>query len=803
MKSIHIAVAMLSLTGVANAQTASIFGKITTLDGNPAESVNLTIKGTNRQTQTDKNGHYKFERLKPGSYQLVTSFTGLNSIEKTVTVEVNKPTVLDFVLNENYAQLQEVLVSAFKSNRTVSSVAKMPLSNLENPQVYSTVSHEIMKQQAITNFDDALLRNVSGISRTWESTGRGGDGGAYFSLRGFEAQSNLVNGLPGLSSGILDPAGVEEIQVLKGPSGTLFGASFYGYGGVINTITKKPYFDFGGEVAYNYGSNDLHRATLDLNSPLNKNKTIALRINSAFHREHSFQDAGFKNSFYFAPSLTYKVNDRLTVNLMAELLDMKRAVAPVFFHSDRVAPLTFKNIAELNLNPKLSFTSNDLAIKNPRSNVQGEVLYKINEQWNSQTVVSMGNVKSDGIYSYIWGNQPGDSYFDQYFHNENQKTRTFDIQQNFNGDFKLAGLRNRLLVGVDYFARDVKDHGSGWGLGRRVNPQGLIKGPLDGDGKELTPVPLTSQAIDQLLANTEAGDPSHIKNSSFSVYASDLLDLTDRLSLMASLRADYFDSKGEVSNADDNYSQWALSPKLGLVYQVVKDRVSLFANYMNAFYNVAPSIVYDANNVKTGVQSFKPERANQWELGTKASLIKDRLWTTLALYDIRVANRVYSTPTGSIQGGKVESKGFDFDVEAIPYAGFSVKAGFSYNHIAIIAGNGNDFYNEKGRAPGGQGPSTLGNLWGSYQIQNGKLKNLGFGLGGNYGGKYKVIDNSVTGVFELPSYALLNGSVYYSFNKFRVNFNLNNINNKQYYIGYWSVNPQQRRNFVATVSYRL
>ena len=251
MKSIHIAVTMLSLTGVAHAQTASIAGKITTFDGNPAESVNLTIKGTNRQTRTDKNGQYKFERLKPGTYQLIASFTGLNSIEQSVAVEGSKPAVLDFTLNESYAQLQEVLVSAFKTNRTVSSVAKMPLSNLENPQLYSTVSHEMMKQQAITNFDDALLRNISGISRTWESTGRAGDGGTYFSLRGFEAQSNLVNGLPGLSSGILDPAGVEEIQVLKGPSGTLFGASFYGYGGVINTITKKPYFDFGGEVAYN------------------------------------------------------------------------------------------------------------------------------------------------------------------------------------------------------------------------------------------------------------------------------------------------------------------------------------------------------------------------------------------------------------------------------------------------------------------------------------------------------------------------------------------------------------------------
>ena len=801
IRSIPIAVAMLSLTGVANAQTASIFGKITTIDGNPAESVNLTIKGINRQTRTDKSGNYKFDRLKPGSYQIVASFTGLNSIEKEVTVENNKPVILDFALNENYAQLQEVLVSAFKVNRTISAVAKMPLSNIENPQVYSTVSHELLKQQAITNFDDALIRNVSGLSRTWESTGRSGDGGAYFSLRGFEAQSNLVNGLPGLSSGILDPAGIEEIQVLKGPSGTLFGASFYGYGGVINTIMKRPYFENGGEVSYSEGSNKLHRATVDLNGVLNKSKNLALRINSAYHHEHSFQDAGFKKSFYFAPSLTYKVNDRLTVNLMTELFDVKRAVAPVFFHSDRVAPLTFKNIGELNLDPKLSFTSNELTIKNPRTNIQGEVLYKINEKWNLQTVVSFGKVKSNGIYTYIWGNQG--NFFDQYFHNENQKTGTYDLQQNFNGDFKLAGLRNRLLVGVDYFSRDVKENESGWGLGRRVSPQGEIKGPLGENSTVLDPVPLTKDAIDKLLAGTQAGDPSHIKNSSFSVYGSDLVDLTDKLSVMVSLRADYFDSKGDVSNKDDNYNQWALSPKFGVVYQIVKDRVSIFANYMNAFYNVAPSITYDDNNVKTGVQLFKPERANQWEFGAKANLIKDRLWTTLALYDITVANRVYSTPTGSIQGGKVESKGFDFDIEALPYQGVSVKAGFSYNDIQIIAGNGNDFYNEKGRAPGGQGPGTLANLWGSYQIQHGKLRNLGFGIGGNYGGKYKVVDNSVTGVFELPSYALLNGSIFYSFHKFRVNFNMNNINNKQYYIGYWSVNPQQKRNFVATVSYKL
>jgi iron complex outermembrane receptor protein len=76
------------------------------------------------------------------------------------------------------------------------------------------------------------MRNVPGISQTWQSTGRAGDGASYFALRGFDAQPSLTNGLPGLTGGNLDLADVEEVQVLKGPSATLFGARFYGYGGI-------------------------------------------------------------------------------------------------------------------------------------------------------------------------------------------------------------------------------------------------------------------------------------------------------------------------------------------------------------------------------------------------------------------------------------------------------------------------------------------------------------------------------------------------------------------------------------------
>jgi iron complex outermembrane recepter protein len=120
-----------------------------------------------------------------------------------------------------------------------------------------------------------------------------------------------------------------------------------------------------------------------------------------------------------------------------------------------------------------------------------------------------------------------------------------------------------------------------------------------------------------------------------------------------------------------------------------------------------------------------------------------------------------------------------------------------------VNGDKNDFYGEPGRNPGGQGPQQLANLWATYKFNHGVLKNFGIGLGGNYGGNYKVIDNSVTGVFLLPSYTLLNSSLFYNARKFRVSFALNNITNEVYYTGYWSVNPQKPRNFAASVAYKF
>jgi iron complex outermembrane receptor protein len=799
LKKIYLIILFLGLTVTTFAQTGTISGNVKTSDGSPAEAVSVAITGTSKGALTDKKGNYEIRNIKPGTYQLIASLVGLKQNEQSVEVKQDKKTSVNFVLKESSAQLNEVTISSRNTNKVNSQIAKMPLKKLENPQVYSTVSSEIIKQQGITNFDDAM-RNVPGISRTWESTGRGGDGATYFALRGFEAQPSLYNGLPGFTNGDLDLADIEEIQVLKGPSGTLFGANFVGYGGIINVITKKPYFTTGGEITYNTGSFGLNRISADVNTPLSKTEKIALRVNTAYSTENSFQDAGYKKSFFFAPSLVYQVNDRLTFNFMTEILQEDRAVAPVFFNTNRTDPLTFKNIKELNLDNFQSFTSNDLSIKNPRYNMQGQMLYKISDTWTSQTVISRGSAQSKGYYGYIFGNAAGSNEFEQYITKENQTSNTTDIQQNFNGDFKIGNLRNRLLIGLDYFNRNVIDNGTGYAFMRYVTPQGTIS-----YADPAHPVYATQNSVDSLLAGTGASH-SNVSNSTYAAYVSDVMNFTPALSLMLSLRADYFDSKGQRNDPSDDFHQFAVSPKFGLVYQPVLDKVSLFANYMNSFLNVGPQQVTNADGSDPRIKSFKPEHANQLEFGVKTNLFSDKLSATVSYYDIKVSNRV--TPTvGNIndydQRGAVRSRGFELDLNANPAQGLNLIAGYSHNHIENTSSNGTDFYTEQGRAPGGQGPQDQANLWATYKFTNGGLKDFGFGVGGNYAGVYKVIDNSVVGVFELPSYTLLNASLFYNADRYRITFNANNLTNEKYYIGYWSVNPQRPISFAASIAFKF
>lgn len=786
-------------TITAQQNHGKIKGNITTSDGENAVGVNIILKNSKYGTVSDENGDFEFSRLKANTYTLQVSLSGYETLEKQIIVTPNKTTGLNLKLTVSNKQLKEVVITNNRGKafpKQSNYVSKLPLKNIENPQVYNVVSSELMKEQVITNYEDAL-KNVPGIQKLWESTGRGGDGGSYYSLRGFEVQANIVNGLPGLTSGTLDPSNIERIEVIKGPSGTLFGSSLVSYGGLINTVTKKPYSDFGGEISYIVGSFGLNRATADINTPLDDNKNILFRVNSSFQTENSFQDAGFRTSYFIAPSLSYKVNEKLSFLLNTEFMEEEKTTPSMLFLG-RDKPLQFANLTELNYNTNLSFYSDDLSIKNPRFNLQAHMNYKISSKWTSQTVFSRGTTKSNGYYSYIYDNEDGNKDFALWITKEKSQTSTTDIQQNFIGDFKIGPMRNRIVIGFDYFKRDVTFRGTGYGKIYNVTAQGEVR-----QFDDLNPNYLTVESVDNILSG-EAGPDYHSKDATYSAYVSDVLNITPTLLAMASLRVDYFDTEGNVKTTDDNYNQTALSPKFGVVYQPIKDQLSLFANYMNGFKNIAPAVKYDNDGKFVGSQTFEPEHANQFETGVKTDLFSDKLTATASFYIINVANLVTSNPMYSAQGGKARSKGFEFDLNASPIKGLSIIAGFSHNDSKITKGDENNVWLDQGKRPFWAGPKNLVNLWATYKFTEGLLENFGLGFGGNYASDNAILDSEVTGKFILPAYTVINGSVFYNSNKCRVSLNVNNITNKDYFNGGWStVNPQKPRNVVASFAYKF
>lgn len=774
-----------------SAQSGKIEGKVTTSDNLPAEYVNISLKGSLKGTSTDSEGKFEIVKIYPGTYTVIASNIGLTKQEKQVTVKAGETSQLNFVLVESEIELSEIIVSEDKINPyyidSAAIVSKLPLNDLDNPQVYNSISQELLGEQVVTNFNDAL-KNATGVSRLWESTGRGGDGAEFYAMRGFAVQPTMVNGMPSVNNGGLDPVNVESIQVIKGPSATLFGSPMISYGGLINITTKQPYEKFGGEFNLITGSNALNRLTADINVPLSEK--VSARFNTAYHSENSFQDAGKIKSFFFAPSFLIKSNERLTFQINTEFSSSKSVDAPMIFLS-RYSPITFDDIEPFALNYEKSFTGNELAISNPTYGLQAQALYKLSDSWTSQTVLSRSNTNTSGYYQYLWDLGDGDTFV-RYISNRNGETNTTDIQQNFIGDFNLGNMRNLIIVGIDYFKSDILNSSTGWVGDGEVT---LSNSEDTGD--------LTKAGVDNLLADSFEGNSTAV-NEVLSSYMSDVITLTPTLSAMLSVRFDYFKGKTAYWAEDEVDGQSAVSPKFGLVYQPFKDKLSVFANYMNGFANVAPTQVSDVDGSNPRLKIFEPENANQMEVGIKTNLIDNRLSLTGSYYSILVRNRVMGDPdniNNSIQGGEVKSEGFEISLIANPINGLNIIAGFSDNQSEVTKDNPGDGY--VGLRPEEAGPEQLLNFWASYTLRQGSLKGLGFGFGGNSASEYKTINRENVGTFVLPAYTALNASVSYSGSQYSIIFKVNNLTNQEYYSGWSTVTPQNLRNASLALSYRF
>jgi len=747
--------------------TASISGTIKSADGQLLEGVTVSITVLKLVTFTNSRGEYRFKQVPVGRHIISTKYLSLQSQDKEVTVVAGQNIQVDFVMLQTLKQLESVSISSGKvktlADKKSDYIARMPLKNLENPQVYTVISKELLREQISIDIVNAIQNTPGAVAYNYPA------GGVGIAFRGFVSSVNARNGMETAATrSSIDLSNVERIEVLKGPSGTLFGSAVSSFGGVVNLVTKKPFDTASVEVSYTAGSYNLNRLTADVNTPLNKDKTVLFRVNLASNREASFLSYGFNNTYTIAPSLIYKSSDKLTFHFDAEFFNTKNTRRT--YNTYTVAS-GLKTPADLGLDYTTSMFHDDNNAKTSASKYFAQAEYQFSDTWKSTTLFSF--VSEDVDYSY------------QSYANWSSPTRVtrqvgmwgpisnnyINLQENINGKFSTGSIKHNFLGGLNYRYYD----GSRRAGGNVVT--------LDTIDVTTNFAPIRRKAVDAImpLYTTAIADQQTV-----SAYASDVVNFTDRLSAMLSLRVDRFERK-KVGNTA-GFKQTSLSPKLGLVYQLIKDKVSLFGNYMNGFQNLAPVTQPDGS-----VLVLDPVYAIQYEGGVKAELLDKKLSITASYYNIDIDNATRTEANFTVQDGKQRSKGIDFEVIGNPVRGLSIVAGYAYNDNRIIKSSNAAIEGNKATTS----PENVANFWAAYTLQN-QLKGLGFGFGANYSDKnFFTADNT----FYMPSYTVYSATVFYDQSKWRLGVKLNNLTNKKY----WDIggNSQAPTSVMANLSFRF
>ncbi len=761
-------------TGLYAQSGSRITGTVRSSDG-PLSYVSVAIKGTTQGGTTDDDGTFSIS-VTPGNYTLVVSHTGYISDEKPIVVKAGESLHLGTITMEASTEvLDEIVVDGMISKfskKQSDEVARMPLKNLENPQVYTVIPKELLTEQVAVDFRGALLSSP-GVSNVTLGVGSGGTGLAMY-LRGFSGANGagaIRNGMATNFVSLSDPANLESLEIIKGPSSTLFGTTLISYGGLVNRITKKPFGHEGTEVSFFTGSDGLGRVAVDYNSPLNDDKSFLFRLNMAIQREKSFQDYGRNKTFLLAPTFTYHATDRLTFDLDMEYFESDRTTTYVQVTS----AAGIGNIDDLNWDFSKSYSSNELLSSSKVTNIFGKATYVLSGSWTSETALSYSNTENDANYLFLVVSST-DSITRKIM-NIPSNFNTIQAQQNFTGKFKIGEMENKLLLGLDYTQLQTTD--------TRATISKFDKVALNGNNVNLD----VYKYQEKLSLITRSQNKRSTKT--YSAYGSDVLNLTKRFIAMASLRIDHF--RDDISD----YDQTSLSPKMGIIYQVVKDKVSLFGNFMDGFKNVAPGVTEESPDEAV---SFKPEHANQLEGGVKMELLGGKLNGTLSYYNIKVRNTVRSV-TGddgnsySVQDGTRFSKGFEADLIANPVPGMHVILGYGYNDSRYTKASSS----VEGKRPYAV-PDHVGNFWISHRLMNGGLKGFGFGCGGNFASSH-FYDSANT--IKVPGYYKFDATVFYEQKQFRIGLKLNNITDKEYWISDYYAEPQTARSFIANISFRF
>ena len=716
------------LTGFCSYAQTNCTGKvIDAITHEPIARASVQIKPSNKGTITNTNGEFTLPMADTAN-ELIISSLGY----QPVTIRTGVQNALLVNLQSNNNSLQEIVVSASRTAQKRS----------EAPVAIATISKQTMEDTKATRIDQ-LINKVSGVNMV-----NLGNEQHEMSIRQPMTTKSLFlyleDGIPIRTTGVYNhnallemnlPA-ARQIEVIKGPSSSLYGAE--AIGGAVNIITQAPPALFTGKVSAQLTNTGYKRTDVQLGNTFGK---FGLLISGYYANRHNgpidhsdFHKTGITvRGDYAISEKTKWVNDITYVNYFSDMLGSLDSAH--FANKDYSTPQTFtyRKVPALRYKSQLYHQWND------NSTTQVSFVYRDN------------SVQQNPSYRVKNATDPTMAYGEINNSSFNTYLVVAQHQQSFNF------LNSKLIAGI------TVDNSPSTYIASFINIQRDSRGYY-----------VSYTNTDSVLSKYSVG----INNlASYLHYEA---ELAKGLKLTAALRYDLYHYNFQNALPPSAYtgspstknSFKRFSPKIGATYNY--KGTGLYANYSEGFVPPQISDLYVGVKVPfLGSQTFY-----NYEVGGWFSLLKNKLYADWSWYLLNGTNEIISVknPDGSTENqnaGKTKHTGIEYGITYRPVN--SIYMRFSAANSKHTFGD----YVEKGVAYNNNqlagGPRFIANAEVTYKPVF--VKGLRVGAEWQHIGSY-YMDNANTKKYG--GYDLLNLRAGYTIRAFEVWVNALNATNTYY-----------------------
>lgn len=656
------------------------------------------------------------------------------------------------------ASIDEIVVTATGLS-SASSSTKTDTPIIESPQAISVISSEEIELRASPTIADALsytagvqAESMGADSRVDEVTVRG------FGAGGFSSNNSFVDGLRLPAGGQwtrpgFDPFALQQIEVLKGPAGALYGQT--APGGVVNIVTKRPTGNRQGQIMLQgAGFSDLDRwnwqAAGDVGGPLKGG--LSGRLVGLVRDGDTPVDQVSSSRYYLSPSLTWRPSDNTTWTLLAQYQRDRGGATFQFLPSlGALRPTNGGHIAgganigepdwntfdrdQQLLGSFLEHRFNDqLTFRNNSRYTYLKTLYQVVVLAADTLTACPGNIP---------GCIPGQTVTRRAVQGSGESDGWATDSQ-IELKVSTGAVQHTLLAGFDYFHTE-------WDHNRDGVAPALVLPVLN----ILDPRP---RGAANYAANLTPQIYTQTTSSQTGLYIQDQIAVGG-LRVTLGGRQDWTrdDTFNPVNGRRFITEPDAFSWRAGAVY--------LFDNGLAPYVSYAKSFLPLVSDPSTSVGGvpFTPTTGQQWEAGLRFQRGRS-IYLTLGGYQITQQNLVTPEPTGrfcgpticQVQTGEARVRGLEFEGKATLPWGMAVVAGVSRSDSEITRSNtpaqlGNQL---------GQIPRWLASVFVDQRIFSGPFAGVGFGGGLRYtGDSFGDVNNALA----IPGYTLADLFVRYDF----------------------------------------